>query len=377
MKRTRAVLLAALASEACSAPRGETKARLEIAPEAKNTGFARVTEVRPFRLPEDHGPHYEFQTEWWYFTGNLRADDGRTFGYQLTFFRRGLGPGPPPSPPGLATNQVHFAHLAITDVAAGTHDFVERWDRGWGPLAGARADPFGVWLEDWRVDAGEDAARGDGVRWRLRAALRGRALELTLTATKPLVRHGDRGLSAKSREPGNASYYIGYTRLETSGAIAGLAVQGQSWFDHEWSTSALGPGAVGWDWFSLQLDDGREIMLYQIRREDGSLDPVSEGTLVEADGRTRRLRRADVQVEVRDHWTSPETEVLYPSLWTLRIPALGVILDIRPRLADQEMRTSFRYWEGAVTVAGTAAQRVSGSGYVELTGYAGGMQQVF
>jgi predicted secreted hydrolase len=134
---------------------------------------------------------------------------------------------------------------------------------------------------------------------------------------------------------------------------------------------------VGWDWFSLQLDDGREIMLYQIRREDGSLDPVSEGTLVEADGRTRRLRRADVQVEVRDHWTSPETEVLYPSLWTLRIPALGVILDIRPRLADQEMRTSFRYWEGAVTVAGTAAQRVSGSGYVELTGYAGGMQQVF
>src|SRR5262249_4950224 len=183
-------------------------------------------------------------TEWWYFTGNLQAEGGRTFGYQLTFFRRGLAPGPPPSPPGLSTNQVNFAHLALTDVAAGTHDFVERWSRGWGPLAGARGQPFGVWLEDWRVDAVE----GGDTAWRLRADLRGRALELSLTPTKPLALHGDRGLSAKSSETGNASYYIGYTRLETGGNVAGLAVRGQSWFDHEWSTSALGPGAVGWDW---------------------------------------------------------------------------------------------------------------------------------
>jgi predicted secreted hydrolase len=383
MKRSALALLAAAVALRCSPPRGETNARLEIAPEEKSTGFARVTEVRPFRLPDDHGPHYGFQTEWWYFTGNLRAEDGRTFGYQLTFFRRGLAPGTPPSPPGLATNQIQFGHLAITDVAAGTHDFVERWGRGWGPLAGARADPFGVWLEDWRVDAVEGAP----ARWRLRAALRGRPLELEPVPTKPLTAHGDRGLSAKSREPGNASYYIGYTRLETRGAIAGLAVQGLSWFDHEWSTSALGPGAVGWDWFSLQLDDppgavegagGREIMLFQIRREDGSLEPVSGGTFVEANGRTRRLLADEAQVDVLDHWTSPATHARYPSRWTLRIPTLGLVLDVRPRLADQEMRTSFRYWEGAVTVSGTAGGRpVSGSGYVELTGYAGPMQQVF
>ncbi len=378
MKRSALTLLAAAMALRCSAPRGETKARLEIGRDAGSTGFSRVTEVRSFHLPEDHGPHYEFQTEWWYFTGNLRADDGRAFGYQLTFFRRGLAPGPPPSAPGLATTQIQFAHLAITDVAGGSHDFVERWGRGWGPLAGARGEPFGVWLDDWRVDAVEDAARADAVRWRLRAALRGRPLDLELVSTKPLTLHGDRGLSAKSSEPGNASYYVGFTRLETGGTIAGLAVRGQSWFDHEWSTSALGPGAVGWDWFSLQLDDSREIMLFQIRREDGSLEPVSGGTVVEADGRTRRLLEKDAQVEVLDHWTSPVTHARYPSRWTLRIPALGLVLEIRPRLADQEMRTSFRYWEGAVSVAGTAGGRtLSGSGYVELTGYAGTMQQVF
>jgi predicted secreted hydrolase len=367
-------LVAAALAVRCAAPSPDAPARLEIAPAPESAAFARVTAVRPFRLPGDHGPHYEFQTEWWYFTGNLRADDGRTFGYQLTFFRRGLRPEPPPSPPGLATSQVYFAHLALTDVAAGTHAFEERWSRGWHPLAGARGEPFGVWLEDWRVDAVE----GDAAAWRLRADLRGRALDLAMVPKKPLVLHGDRGVSAKSGEAGNASYYVGYTRVDTSGSVAGLAVRGQTWFDHEWSTSALGPGAVGWDWFSLQLDDGREIMLFQIRREDGTLEPVSGGTVVDADGRTRRLLEKDAQVEVLDHWTSSETHARYPSRWTLRVPALALALDVRPRLADQEMRTSFRYWEGAVSVTGTAGGRpVAGSGYVELTGYAGTMERVF
>jgi predicted secreted hydrolase len=155
-------------------------------------------------------------------------------------------------------------------------------------------------------------------------------------------------------------------------------VRGQSWFDHEWSTSALGPGAVGWDWFSLQLDDGRELMLFQIRREDGSVEPVSGGTLVEADGRSRRLLQADTTVLVLDRWTSPESGAVYPSRWKVEVPAMALALEIEPRLADQEMRTSFVYWEGAVQVSGTSGGRpIAGQGYVELTGYGRTMQGVF
>ncbi len=354
--------------------RGEPETRLELGPGSGALGFAHATQVRAFHLPADHGPHYEFQTEWWYFTGNLRAEDGSRFGYQLTFFRRGLLPGSPPSGPGLSTNQVYFAHLALTDVGAGTHAFAERWSRGWAPLAGARAEPFAVWLEDWRIEAVDR----DSARFGLRAALRGRSLELSLASSKPLALQGDRGLSPKSGEEGNASYYVGYTRLHTRGAIGPLAVTGESWFDHEWSTSALGPGALGWDWFSLQLDDGRELMLFQIRREDGSVEAASGGTLVESDGRTRRLLAADVRLEALDRWTSPESGARYPSRWKVEIPVADLALEIEPWLADQEMRTSFTYWEGAVRVSGTHEGRpLSGHGYVELTGYARTMQGVF
>ncbi len=355
-------------------PRSAPNATLEIGPDPGRNDFARATQVRAFALPADHGPHYDFQTEWWYFTGNLESEDGRAFGYQLTFFRRGLRPGPPPGGPGLSTQQIYFAHLALSDIREETHHFEERWSRGWEPLAGARGEPFGVWLEDWRVERlGDDAGS-----WRLSAALRGRRIDLTLTARKTLALHGDRGLSPKSGESGNASYYIGYTRLETIGTIAGLAVRGDSWFDHEWSTSALGPGAVGWDWWSLQLDDGRELMYFQVRRADGSVEPISGGTLVETDGRSRRLLRRDVTVVVLDHWTSPDSGGVYPSRWRIEAPALGLVLEVEPRLAAQEMRTSFTYWEGAVRVSGTGGGRpLAGRGYVELTGYARTMQGVF
>ncbi len=352
---------------------GEPKTTLELGPGPDPAGFARATDVRPFRLPLDHGPHYEYQTEWWYFTGNLRAEDGRHFGYQLTFFRRGLVPGPPPAAPGLSTNQIYFAHLALTDAGAATHVFAERWGRGWRPLAGARPEPFAVWLEGWRVEALER----DGSRLRLTATLEGRELELDLASRKPLVLHGDRGLSPKSGEAGNASYYVGYTRLDTRGRIGALPVAGESWFDHEWGTSALGPGDVGWDWFSLQLDDGRELMLFRIRGQDGTAEAVSGGTLVETDGRTRRLGAADVRIEALDHWTSPESRARYPSRWRLGVPLLDLALEIEPWLEAQEMRTSFTYWEGAVRVGGTSRGRpLSGNGYVELTGYARSLQGV-
>ncbi|HXK11399.1 MAG TPA: lipocalin-like domain-containing protein [Vicinamibacteria bacterium] len=363
--------------------------RLELGAVTGPAGFARAMRPRPFTLPADHGPHFDTQTEWWYYTGNVAAADGRRFAFQLTFFRRGLAPGPPPAE-GLATNQAYCAHLAVTDVAAGRHVGVERCARGAGGLAGATAagvpgsggtdGSSSVWLEGWRADG--RSADGSAVRLVARDPASSLSLDVELRATKPLVLHGDRGLSAKSDEPGNASYYVGYTRMAAAGRLGAPGVEadvaGAAWFDHEWSTSALGPGAVGWDWFSLQLDDRRDLMLFRIRREDGRVEAASGGTLVERDGRTRRLSAADVQVEVRRRWTSPETGTTYPSLWRLSVPVAGLDLVVEPWIADQEMRTTFLYWEGAVRVSGRAGDRaVAGLGYVELTGYGRSMQGVF
>jgi predicted secreted hydrolase len=360
-------------------PRGGQEEHLELGSGPDVSRFARATEGRSLHLPADHGPHLEFQTEWWYYTGNLFAADGRPFGFQLTFFRRGFSPGPPPEGGGLSAHHVYFAHFAVTDVAARRHAAAERFSRGAGGLAGATGEPFSVWLEDWRADAlNRD---GSAVRLAARDAATGLSLQLDLEATKPLVAHGDRGLSPKSDDPGNASYYVGYTRMAARGRMGAggdeAEVAGEAWFDHEWSTSALGAGAVGWDWFSLQLDDGRELMHFQIRREDGSLEPASGGTLVERDGRTRRLAREDVAIEVLDHWTSPRTGARYPSRWRVSVPGERLDILVEPWLEAQEMRTSFVYWEGAVRVRPATSGSLSGRGYVELTGYGTSMQGVF
>lgn len=341
-------------------------------------GFSRALNPMDFVFPRDHGPHPEFQTEWWYYTGNLQADNGDRYGYQLTIFRRGLTPGAAPTD-GLLTNQVYFAHFAVTDVAGNAHRATERFSRGAGGLAGAQGEPtYAVWLEDWRIDA----LNADGSTVRLRAADAGLALDLELRSGKPIVLQGDRGLSPKSAAPGNASYYVSYTRMTTTGTLTldgqVVTVGGESWFDHEWSTSALGPQGQGWDWFSLQLSDGRELMLFQIRNIDGTLDPVSGGTLIAADGSTTRLLAGDVRLEPLETWTSPRTGATYPIAWRVRIPAAGLDLTVRAQIPAQEMPLAFSYWEGAVAIAGTAdGQAVSGYGYLEMTGYLGSMQGVF
>jgi predicted secreted hydrolase len=235
-----------------------------------------------------------------------------------------------------------------------------------------------VFVEDWTADA----TRPDGTSVRVRARDGRLVLDLELTATKPLVAHGDRGLSPKSDEPGNASYYVGYTRMDATGNVGmdgtGTAVTGEAWFDHEWSTSALGPAAVGWDWFSLQLADGRELMLFEIRRTDGGREAASGGTLVAQRGVARRLQTADFEVTVLERWRSPHNGTDYPARWRIRVPSEALELEVAPLLADQEMRTSFVYWEGAVSLKGTSRSRhLSGRGYVELTGYARSMQGVF
>ncbi|HLC06483.1 MAG TPA: lipocalin-like domain-containing protein [Anaerolineales bacterium] len=350
---------------------------LILAASQETPEFARALKPRSFSFPTDHGPHLEYQTEWWYYTGNLDAENGDHYGYQLTFFRRGLTPGEEVRESDLATTQIYFAHFAITDVSARRHAVAERFSRGTLELAGASGDPFSVWLEAWRVEALD--ANGDVVR--LRASQDDMQLDLTLRSLKPITLHGDHGLSLKGEAAGNASYYLSDTRMETKGSIVlgdrRVTVTGLSWFDHEWSTSALPAQAVGWDWFSLQLADGRDVMFFQIRNVDGSIDPSARGTLVEEDGTVRILSAADITLQRLDTWRSPETGGSYPTRWRLAVPSAGIDLTLEPWLEDQEMRVSFPYWEGAVRILDSATERMIGQGYVELTGYAESMQGTF
>ncbi|HEX9737082.1 MAG TPA: lipocalin-like domain-containing protein [Thermoanaerobaculia bacterium] len=328
-------------------------------------GFARALAPRDFVFPQDHGAHGAFKLEWWYFVGNLDAADGRRFGFQLTFFRQALAPEPPERASAWAAHQLYLAHFALSDAGGGGFRSFERAGRGALGLAGAQAAPFRVWLEDWSA-----TAAGDGLLpLRLAAAADGAALDLELTRGKPLVLQGDAGLSRKSPVPGNASYYYSYTRLPARGTVRigerTWDVEGAAWLDREWSTSGLGAEHEGWDWFALQLADGRDLMFYRLRRRGGGVEPLSHGSLVGPDGAARPLAARDVELTVEGTWTSPRGAV-YPALWRLRIPSAGLDLTVTPLLADQELEVSFRYWEGAVEVRGT----VDGRGYVELVGYA-------
>lgn len=331
-------------------------------------GFKRAVDPRKFSFPADHGSHPGFRNEWWYFTGNLATSDGRKFGYQLTFFRAALTPEPVPRSSKWGTNEIFMAHFALTDVEGKRFRSAERFSRAALGLAGAGGKPLEVRLEDW--SAVETAARPWSVR--LSAAEGEMAIELDLKSLKPEVLNGEEGLSRKSGTVGNASYYYSIPRMQTTGTIRSgdksFTVTGLSWLDREWSTSALEKNQVGWDWFALHLDDGRDIMFYQLRRRDGSADPFSSGTLVAEDGSYRHLTREEVKLEPQGWWTSPETSSRYPAGWRLAIPAHSIDLGIIPRLPDQELRTGFRYWEGAVEVRGQAGSP-SGSGYLEMTGY--------
>jgi predicted secreted hydrolase len=363
--------------------RGEpdVQARVQgVAQAADASGFARAARGQPLTFPADYGPHPDFQTEWWYYTGNLAGEDGRHFGYQFTIFRRAMQP-----PAGRAerasdwgADQVYMGHFAVTDVAGERFHSFERLARGAAGLAGAQAEPYAVWLEDWRV---EDVPGQPGMT-RVQAAAGDVAIDLLLTDAKGPVLQGDQGYSQKGPDSGNASFYYSLTDLATDGTVTidGTAypVSGLSWKDHEYSTSALESNQVGWDWFAIQLDDGTEMKAFHIRQADGSVDPFSAGSFVDEDGAVTHLSRDDFQIEVDETWRSPRSGAEYPARWTVAVPSLGLRLELEPWLADQELNVSYNYWEGAVRVNGErAGQPVSGNGYVEMTGYAGSMQGQF
>jgi predicted secreted hydrolase len=333
-------------------------------------GYARATAAREFSFPRDHGPHPDFRTEWWYYTGNLRTRDGRHFGFQLTFFRSALRPEPLTRDSNWGTTQVYLAHLALTDTNRGRFVAFARSSRGALGLAGARAEPFRVWLDDWSAEGEASTA----LPMRLRAAEAGTAIDLVLESAKPVVLQGERGLSRKGPEPGNASYYYSLTRMPARGTVRvdgeSFDVDGLGWMDREWSTSALSKDLVGWDWFALQLDDGRDVMFYQLRRADGSSDRFGAGMLVEADGTAQPLRHDEIRIDVLATWRSPRSGVSYPARWRLTLPSRNLEIELSPRVAGQELIVGTRYWEGAVSAQGMAnGRRLGGLGYVELVGY--------
>jgi predicted secreted hydrolase len=349
-----------------------------ISQQAAPTGFARAEGVIPLTFPETFGPHPDFQTEWWYYTGNLDTPNGRHFGYQLTFFRRAVLPAGQRSErtSTWATDQIYFAHFTITDVEDEQFYHFERFSRGAASLAGAQAMPYQVWLEEWEV---KEIKPGT---YELSASQEDISLTLTLEDHKGPVMQGEQGYSQKSAEPGSASYYYSQTRLHTSGTIQigeqSYFVEGLSWKDHEFSTSALSPEQVGWDWFSVQLDNQTEIMLGQIRREDGSIDPYASGTIINPDSTSTRLFIEDFTITALDTWKSPHSEAVYPAKWRIEIPGEKLSLTLTPYIDDQELLTSVIYWEGAVSIVGEInGETVTGEGYVELTGYAHSMEGGF
>lgn len=347
--------------------------------DADRGGFARAYAPREFAFPRDHGPHPQYKHEWWYVTGNLQTTNDRHFGFQLTFFRIGLTPTAVTRPSAWATREIYMAHFALSDVAGGQFYAFERFSRAAVGLAGASSTPLRVWLDDWSLQGNEAGRAAGELSLRLRAAENHIALDLTVDSKKPIVLQGERGLSRKSATPGNASYYYSATRLRTHGVVRvgdeSFSVEGLSWMDREWATSALDQEQAGWDWFALHLSDGRELMYYQLRQRDGTAHPFSQGMLVSVDGVGHRLSAADVHLDVVDRWQSPRTGVQYPSRWRLRVQQAQLDLIIEPYLPNQELNVSVRYWEGAVHGSGSAQGRaVSASGYVELVGYGPGRQ---
>ena len=338
--------------------------------------FRIATEGYRYAFPRDHGAHEEFRTEWWYYTGQVTTKDGRPFGYELTFFRRGMPREQTKTLPSKwAVSHLYLAHFAISDLSKGRFHYTDRMSRAGLGKAGAASDRLHVWIDQWSVES-PLAAPGTQT---LKAANGDLALQLTVSSEKPPVVHGINGISRKGPVTGQASHYYSFTRLTTTGTLTvgneSFEVSGTSWMDHEFGSADLDKDLVGWDWFCLQLDDQRELMLYRLRKTDGSADPASSGTLIDRDGKGHHLLLGDFTLEPTSYWTSPTSKARYPQRWRLTIPSQQLSLEIVPRMAEQELSpkrsTQITYWEGAIETSGTVQGKpIRGQGYMELTGYA-------
>ncbi len=343
------------------------------------SGFAEFKAALPghhYEFPRDYFNHPDYQTEWWYYTGNLQSADGHKFGFELTFFREGVNRDPS-SGSNWDVRDLYLAHFAVSDLDGRKFFHAERTNRAGPGIAGADESVDKVWNGNWSVVWAEGAEN-------LTAIADQFAIKLSLRPEKVPVIHGESGVSQKSPGDGHASHYFSETRLRTSGwleiASQKYRVSGLAWMDHEFFTQQLAPNQAGWDWLSLQLDDHTELMLFHIRRKDGAIDPFSAGTFIDAQGRAQHLRVSDFSLEPADSaqaggiWTSPETHAAYPVRWKVRVPSLGITLDASTPLPSQELTSNSKfvpnYWEGAIFLAGSKnSAALRGSGYLEMTGY--------
>ncbi|MBC7924480.1 MAG: carotenoid 1,2-hydratase [Bryobacteraceae bacterium] len=344
---------------------------------------AGVQEKAPYRLalpgykyefPRDHFSHSDYRTEWWYYTGNLRSSEGKRFGFELTFFRHAVEPKLPAGAGVWDVRDVWMAHLALSDIDGGRFFNTERMNRSGPGLAGVDAARGLVWNGNWSAQwtsPDDQQLKGIGENFQF---------NLKLHSAKAPAIHGINGVSQKSAGEGRASQYVSLTRLQTKGTVTlegkEYAVEGASWMDHEFFSHSLESNVTGWDWFSLQFDDGSELMLYRLRRKDGSTEPYSSGTYIDAGGQTRHLKLADYTLQPGKIWSSPRTKAAYPIEWTVSVPTLNISCRISTRLPQQELAgkhgTSPSYWEGAIEIDGTkSGAPLKGRGYLEMTGYAG------
>jgi predicted secreted hydrolase len=346
-------------------------------------GYLAVTGPCHQTFPDDHGAHPGYRIEWWYYTGNLLAESGDRYGFQLTFFRNQISPSDtvqnwPRPPSAWRTQQIFAGHAAISDLKNNKHRHAEQLARAALGMAGItqQASETTVFIKDWSATIGANSHT-------LKAHTADFAFDLKLQPAKPPVLHGQGGYSRKGSTAERASCYYSLTRLKTRGTLKMdgkiVSVEGLSWMDHEYSTASLEAGIVGWDWFSLQLSDQTELMLYLLRDQNGQLNPASSGTFIDRSGVPRHLTSEDFSVTAMKQWESPRSGAVYPAAWRLNIAPLDIELNVAANLLDQEMvtaeSTDVIYWEGSVSASGTAGrQPVKADGYVELTGYAEGLR---
>ncbi|HEX4274109.1 MAG TPA: lipocalin-like domain-containing protein [Bryobacteraceae bacterium] len=309
-----------------------------------------------YQFPRDHFEHEDFRTEWWYYTGNVTTAGGERYGFELVFFREGER-HPSGNQSAWAVQDLYLAHAALTDAHGNRFFYDERLNRQGPGVAGASFERGRIWNGNWSAQWKGDLQTLDATTDQFR-------FHLQLAPEKPFVIQGENGVSRKAKGPGRASHYVSFPRLGVSGTINSAPVSGTAWMDHEWFTEQLAPDEVGWDWFSIQLDDNTELMLYALRHTDGSIDPYSSGTFIDASGKARHLRREDFTLQPLSYWHK------YPVAWRIRVPALKIDLTSHAILQDQELHAKEggnTYWEGAVDYSGTQ----HGVGYIEMTGYEG------
>lgn len=330
-----------------------------------------------YQFPRDHFDHPDYQTEWWYYTGNLKSADGHRFGFELTFFRQAIARDANQS--NWHIHDLYMAHLALSDLDGRHFYHDERLNRAGPGIAGVDQSTGTIWNGNWQVQLTE-------ARQTLRGLGENFEIQLNLVPTKPPVIHGRDGISQKAAGAGHASHYISFSRLLTSGSIelngSRYAVEGTSWMDHEFFSESVDTNERGWDWLSLQLDDNTELMLYRLRRKDGSADPYSSGSYIDAQGHCLFLAGTDFTLTpIGKTWTSERTQGTYPIQWQIAIPKLRLEMDIATPLASQELPGGIgpAYWEGAIDISGRTGDsplRASGPfhgvGYLEMTGYANG-----